>query len=434
MNPRKTAVSLLLRQEADGTYVNLMLDASPPSMAASDRALLTALLYGVTERRLTLDYAIATFTKKPAEALSPHTRALLRLGLYQLYFMDKIPPFAAVAETVELAAHRGEAALLNAVLRRASREAMPLPPRERNLARYLSIAASFPLPTVRFFLSLYGEDEAERLLTAFNAEKKITLRVNDMKTTREGYMTALSERGVCAEATAYAPHGVRIAGKSPVRELYGYGDGLFYVQDEASQIAGEALSAEAGMRILDLCAAPGGKSMYAAIRARDRAEICARDLHESKLSLIADTARRLSLSSVRVEARDARFLSDADLGAYDAVICDVPCSGLGVFGKKPDLRYADIHTRFRELVPLQREILRAAVRAVRPGGVILYSTCTLNPAENGECVRAVLAAHPELSLEPFTVGELVTDGETTLLPHIHGTDGFYMARIRKALL
>ena len=433
MSPRRTAVSLLLRQEADGTYVNLMLDGSL-SMTASDRALLTALLYGVTERRLTLDYAIATFTKKPVEALSPHTRALLRLGLYQLYFMDKIPPFAAVSETVALAAHRGEAALLNAVLRRASREAMPLPPRERNLARYLSIAQSFPLPTVRFFLSLYGEDETDRLLTAFNAEKRLTLRVNDMKTTRESYIAALSERGIRAEATTYAPHGVRIAESCPVRELYGYGEGLFYVQDEASQIACEALSVEAGMRILDLCAAPGGKSVYAAIRARDRAEIFARDLHESKLSLIRDTASRLSLSSVRVEARDARLSSDTDLGAYDAVICDVPCSGLGVFGKKPDLRYADVSERFRELIPLQGEILRTAVRAVRPGGVILYSTCTLNPDENGERVRAVLRENPALSLEPFTVGGLHTDGELTLLPHIHGTDGFYMARIRKALL
>ena len=434
MSVRATAVSLLLRQETDDTYVNLMLDAAPPFLSASDRALLTALLYGVTERRLTLDYVIATMTKKPVDTLSPHTRACLRLGLYQLYFMDKIPSFAAVSETVALAAHRGEAALLNAVLRRASREAMPLPPREKNPARYLSVAYSFPLPTVRFFFSLYGEDETERLLSAFNGEKRLTLRVNDRKITRDEYVAALADAGIEAEATVYAPHGVRIAGSHPVRELYGYEDGLFYVQDEASQIACEALSAIEGMRILDLCAAPGGKSVYAAIRSCDRAEICARDLHESKLSLIKDTARRLSLSSVRVEARDARLLSDTDIAAYDAVICDVPCSGLGVFGKKPDLRYADIHARFRALVPLQGEILEAAIRAVRPGGVILYSTCTLHPVENSERVHAAIEAHPELSLEPFAVGGLTSDGELTLFPHIHGTDGFYMARIRKALL
>ena len=240
--------------------------------------------------------------------------------------------------------------------------------------------------------------------------------------------------GISAEPTAYAPYGVRITGSYPVRDLYGYADGLFYVQDEASQIAGEAFSATAGMRILDLCAAPGGKSMYAALCADDRSEILACDLHKSKLSLIEDTARRLSLSSVRTEARDAREPRAEDREAYDVVICDVPCSGLGVFGKKPDLRYVDIFARFRELLPLQGEIAEAAVSAVRPGGVILYSTCTLNPAENGERVRALLSAHRELSLEPFAVGGISTAGELTLLPHIHGTDGFYMARIRKALL
>ena len=434
MSARKTAVSLLMRQEVDGKYVNLMLDGSAAAMTAGDRALLTALLYGVTERRLTLDYAIAALTKKPAEALAPHTRACLRLGLYQLYFMDKIPSFAAVSETVSLAAHRGEASLLNAVLRRAASEKMPLPPREKSLARYLSVAYSFPLPTVRFFLSLYGEGETEALLSSFNAEKHLTLRINNMRTTRDEYLSVLRSMGVDAEPTVYAPHGVRIAGTLPVRELYGYAEGLFYVQDEASQIAGEALSAEAGMRILDLCAAPGGKSLYSAVRAGDRAEIRARDLHESKLSLIDDTAKRLSVTSIHTEARDARLLSDADASAYDAVICDVPCSGLGVFGKKPDLRYADMDARFRELLPLQGEILEAAVRSVRPGGVILYSTCTLNPAENGERVHALLSSHGELSLLPFRVGDLATDGELTLLPHIHGTDGFYMARIRKAFL
>ena len=430
---RRGALALLLRHEAGDGYANLLADGERLSaMEPRDRALLTALFYGVIERRLSLDYAIGTLAGRSAASLEPHTRAALRLGLYQLLYMS-IPAHAAVDMTVRLGRGAGERALLNGVLRAAAKdpERVSPPPAGRDLVRHLSILFSIPAPTVRYFLGRLGEEETRALLAAFNTRPPLFLRVNTLKTTRLDYLALLTASGIAAEPDPLTAHGLRLPDAPPVATLPGYAEGLFFVQDAASQLAGELLAPCEGETVLDLCACPGGKSFGAALIAHDRARILSRDIHASKLSLITEGARRLGLSSITVEERDASVPDPLLAGRVDRVICDVPCSGLGVIAKKPDLRYRTL-TSVGELTALSARILASGAAALRPGGTMVFSTCTLTAEENEDTVTAFLAAHPEFYLEDFTVGPLSSEGGMlTLWPHRGGTDGFFMAKLRR---
>ena len=428
MNPRAAAVGLLLALEERGGFANLVLSDEALGEAGKDAPFLTALFYGAVERRLTLDYAACALSARSEKDLTPHTRALLHIGLYQIYFM-RIPAHAAVGETVALAKNKGEAAFVNAVLRRAATSSLPLPPEGRR-ARYLSVKESFPLSTVRRFIELYGEAETEALLSAFNAPHPLSLTVNTLRISVEALGERFTEAGLRWERGAYSPLTVKVWGSPPPTALPGFAEGLFFVQDEASAVAALALAPREGDRILDVCAAPGGKSMAAAVLAKGKGEGFAFDLHESKLSLIKENAARLGLS-LRVAALDA-VTGDASLdGTADRVICDVPCSGLGVLGKKADLRYRESGD---DLAPLGYDILCRSARYLKKGGALVYSTCTLLPEENGENVNRFLAEHKDFALEEFAVGEAKSEsGQLTLLPHKHGTDGFFVCRLRRVL-
>ncbi len=428
---RAGALALLLRHETEGGYANLLpSEGRLAEMPERERALLIALFYGTIERRLTLDYLIGVLAGRSAQSLTPHTRAALELGLYQLYFTD-IPPHAAVSETVKLGKSAGERGLLNAVLRAGARGMPPPPPRERDPARHLSVLHSIPAPTVRYFLSRLGEEETGALLTAFNTRPPLFLRVNTLRTSREDFLSLLTERGLCAKKDPLTRYGIRIEDAPPVGAIPGYREGLFFVQDASSQLAGEVLDPRPGDTVLDLCACPGGKSFGAALLASDRARVISRDIHASKLSLIKEGAERLGLSSLTVEERDATLPDPALSGKCQRVICDVPCSGLGVIAKKPDLRYRGLSS-VSELAALSSRILDAAADALAVGGRMVFSTCTLTSEENEEAVRALLARRSDLYTEPFTVGPLTAEeGMLTLWPHKDGTDGFFIANIRR---
>lgn len=428
-NIRLIALRLIENWERDETYLNLAL-ASPMTreLSREERGFLTSLLYGTVERKITLDYLINVAAKR--SEIDPETRNILRLGFYQLFFMDKIPPFAAVSETVSLAREKGKRGFVNGVLRgalRAFSDGLPLPPREKNLARYLGIAYSYPLPLVRHFLTLLGEQGTESLLSVCNSTAPLTVAVNTLKTTREQLLTRLRACGIEAEPTVRSQNGIRIFTPTPISALPGFSEGELYVQDEASQLGAQILSPHAGDTVIDPCACPGGKSLAAAIRMGDSGRVYAFDLHESKLPLITESASRLGISSISVRELDAETPDPALFGMADAVICDVPCSGLGVLAKKPDLRYQPPE-RMASLPSLQASILSATSHYVRAGGRLLYSTCTLNPAENEGVFTSFLAEHPEFRAVPFSVADLSADnGMLTLYPHIHGTDGFFYA-------
>lgn len=426
-NVRRTVLSLLLAEEERDGFANLLLSDAVIARAGEDAARLTALFYGTVERRLTLDYAIGTLASREPSSLTPHTRNLLRLGLYQIYF-SHIPVHAAVDETVSLGEGRGERALVNAVLRRAASTPLPLPPEGRR-ARHMSVKHAFPLSTVRHFVALYGEEETEELLSAFNRVAPLTVTVNLLKTTPEELLALWEKHGIRAERTAYSSRSLRLAQSISPERLPGFAEGYFLVQDEASALCAEALDAREGETVIDVCSAPGGKILSAATAMGGDGRLYAFDLHESKLSLIRASGARLGVLP-DTRAVDATVGEPTLFGCADRVICDVPCSGLGVLGKKPDLRYRE---RSETLAPLGLAILKASTRYLKAGGTLVYSTCTLSPDENEENVRRFLSENESFAPVDFAFGgDLCSrDGMLTLLPHRHGTDGFFIAKLKK---
>lgn len=434
LNVRRIALSLLAEWESGDKYINLLLDSPrTKGVTGQDRQFLTALLYGTVERLVTLDYAIERLTGKRADKLAPNTRRLLRMGLYQLLYMQGVADHAAVSETVSLASHRGERGFVNAVLRQAQRRSDLLAPpeKEAGTANHLSVAYGFPPLLVSHFLSQYGESETEALLAAFNKTAPLCLRVNTEKTDRATLLAALAARGLAAMPTSYSPVGIRLDGSADPTALYGFDDGLFFIQDEASQIAVSAAEIPRGATVIDTCACPGGKSFFASMMVGQEGKVLSLDLHESKLSLIRSSAERLGLSNITVRAHDGRNPDPALCETADVVLCDAPCSGLGVLGKKADLRHRAA-ARTGELPTLQSEILSAAATYVKKGGTLLYTTCTLSHAENEAVATAFVKANPAFVFEDFTVGVLASqDGMLTLMPSLHGCDGFFIAKLRK---
>ena len=434
MNIRQIALSILDEYEAGGKYINLSLAShKADNLTREERAQLTALLYTAVERKLTYDYYISALSGRSQEDINPHTRNILRLGLCQLLDMTSMPDFAAVNETVKLARSKGESAFVNGILRRAARErdSLPMPPEEKNYKRYLSVKYSFPLGIVKHFDALYGRENAEKILEFYNTEKYTDIIVNTTKISVAEYLDMLEKSGVLALEYADFPHSIRIDSSVNPERLPGFSDGLFFVQDRASAVSSVALSPISDGVTVDVCSAPGGKSFAAAILSGDSGRIYSFDLHESKLSLIESGAKRLGLGSISACERDALTPDESLLGKADRVICDVPCSGLGVLGKKPDLRYKDL-AALTSLPPLQLDILTASAGYLKSGGELLYSTCTLNPAENECVVEKFLENNSDFALADFTVGSLNSkDGMLYMIPHIHKTDGFFMAKIIK---
>ncbi len=432
MTMREIALKLLLDYEDSGKYVNLSLNSHlADKLSREERGQLTALLYTTVERKITLDYIIGALAGRSVDRLSVHTLAVLRLGICQLLYMESIPDFAAVNETVKLAKNPGERSLVNGVLRTAVRRRgkLPMPDKAKNAARYYSVAYSLPLATVRHFMNLLGEDESVRLFESFNHEPPLTATVNTLKISVDDFLKNLEKSGYVATRAKFSPISVRISGNINPKNLPGFDEGHFLVQDEASAIAA-SLHTKSRV-IVDVCSAPGGKAMTAAILTGDSVEIHAFDLHSSKLSLIEGSASRLGIASVTVAQRDATTPVPTLLGRADSVICDVPCSGLGVIAKKPDLRYKPIEDIF-ELNALQSRILTCSAEYLRVGGTLVYSTCTLNKAENEDIVRDFLEKNPEFSTVPIDLfGEQGTSGMITLYPHIHETDGFFIAVLKK---
>ncbi len=429
--PRALALSLLLRCEHDRLFSNLVLDTALKRnpLSDADRGFLTALFYGVLERRLTLDHLISCLSDRAPEDLDDEVRVLLRLGLYQLCYMDRVPAHAALYETVELAPKKSRG-FVNALLRRYTREAdtLPFPSKETDRISYLSVTYSYPAPLCERLLAVFGEERTERLLAVLDRTPPLTLRVNTLHTSREALIERLIAFGAEVLPSAHAPHAIRLAGGNPTA-LPGFADGDFFVQDEASQLCVQAIDARPGMTVLDICACPGSKTFGMALNMQNMGKLFAYDLHENKLSLIQKGAERLGITCISTAARDGRVFDPALERQADRVLCDVPCSGFGVLAKKPEIRYKDLS----ELAPLpdiQLAILENASRYVAPGGVLLYSTCTILPEENEHNVTRFLSTHPEFSLVSFEVGDLsAPSGMLTLTPDEHGTDGFFMAKL-----
>ncbi len=436
MNVRQIALELLDRHELEGTYINLALSSSRvKGLEAAERSFLTALLYGTVERKLTYDYYICSLAGRGLDKIDIHTLNILRLGMHQILEMHSLPDFAAVNETVSLGRSKGERSFVNGLLRALIRardaDSLPVPKREKNAARYLSVKHSFPLWICKHFINILGEEAAQRLLISFNSQNYTDITVNTARVTREELAARLGTSDRQVEISTRTAHGIRIHGSVDPTTLDGFDDGLFLVQDEACLISAEALGVREGDRVIDVCACPGGKSFAAAIAAGGSADVLSLDIHQSKLSLISEGAKRLGIDSIRAEIQDATCPRVELFGQFDRVICDVPCSGLGVLGKKSDIRYKS-DEGIGELPALQYDILSKSASYLKSGGALVYSTCTLNPAENEEIIARFLREHPDMQPIDFCAGELSsTGGMLTLMPHVHKTDGFFIARLGK---
>ncbi|MBR4959303.1 MAG: 16S rRNA (cytosine(967)-C(5))-methyltransferase RsmB [Clostridia bacterium] len=427
-SPRSLALSSLLSCEKCGRYTNLEIDSGlrNVSLSPADKGLYTRLVYGVIERRITLDHIIDRYAKTPTADMEPAVRMALRMGVYQLAFMDRIPSHAAVSETVDLVPRRSSG-FVNAILRSFLRDNCKVQwPDESDTEYYLSVKYSFPPEICALYLEDYGRETTEKILAAFNEEPLIGIRVNTLRHTTEEAAVLLGD-----DAEPAAVPGMLTARTLTDAIRKGLEAGDWFVQDPASRLCTLALDAKPGDLVIDTCACPGGKSFSMGLDMAGDGTLYAFDLHENKLSLIRRTAERLGLDSlIHTAKRDARHPEETLLGKADKVLCDAPCSGLGVVAKKPDIRYKELSS-IENLPAIQKDILTGAAAYVKPGGTLVYSTCTLRKAENEEVVNAFLAAHPDFTLTPFAAGGISGSGMLTLLPHLHGTDGFFVAKMTK---
>jgi 16S rRNA (cytosine967-C5)-methyltransferase len=447
IDPRQLAFDVLLRVDQGG-YSDLLLDAalsSAPGLDPRDRGLATELVYGVLRRRGRLDFALARCCSQPLAKLETRVLWLLRLGAYQLLHLERVPNRAAVNETVELARRLGlerVTGLVNGVLRALDRgvAAIPWPALADHPLGHLQHTLSLPAWLAQRWLSECGAEEAAALAAALQEPAPFTMRANTLRTSRETLLAALAEAGHEAQPTGYAPDGIVVTRRGPA-PLPGGSDGWFQVQDEASQLIPLLLAPQAGERILDGCAAPGGKTTELAALTGNGARIIALDLHPQRIDLIRAGAERLGCSGIESRAWDLRRTPDfIPVESLDKVLLDAPCSGLGVLRRNPETRWRRTAAEVQELAQLQRELLTSVAPLVRPGGVLLYSLCTTTPEETVGVVDTFLAAHPDFAREdardflPPHCAELVdTTGALRTLPHRHGgMDAFFAVRLRRA--
>ena len=435
---RDTALKVLIACRTHGAWADAALKAqlARDQLSPQDAALCSRMVYGVTQNRLLLDFYLAAYCSQKPDHLQPPLLDILRLGAYQILFLDKVPDRAAVSEAVELAKRsgRGQAAgLVNAVLRKLSqnKNALPSIP-DRDEVKFLSIRYSHPKWLVKRLLELLGRGETEAFLAADNTAAPLTVQVNPLKTTQEKLTAELEALGVRVTPHVWVPGCLELSGTGDLTALEPFRVGHFLVQDGAAALAARAAAVTPGQRVLDVCAAPGGKSFGAAFAMEDRGEILACDLHENKLKRIQDGAQRLGLTSIRTAAADGREFRPEWEAAFDTVLVDAPCSGLGIIRKKPDTRYKKADDLFT-LPVVQQAILDNACRYVKPGGVLVYSTCTILPEENQQVTDAFLAQHRDFSREDLPLLDQAgqADGQVTLWPHRHDTDGFYICRMRR---
>lgn len=421
-NSRRVAAQALMRVEKDGAYSNIVLNEmlKTEGLTGNDASFVSALFYGVLERKLTLDFYIRRLSSQPLSKIPPLTRQVLRCGLYQTVYMDKIPDSATVNESVNIIKHSKEsrsAGYVNALLRRALRELPDLP--NGYSAEDLSVICSCDVSLARALIKDYGEKTAKIILSESLKPSAVTVRVNTMKTDACQLAKCFENEGITVLKTQLE-NALSLSGCGSVERNKYFKDGFFHVQDISSQLCAETLGATDGDRVLDMCAAPGGKTFTIAEDMKNKGRVTACDLYPQRVKLISDGARRLGLDCIETAVSDATVLNRDFLNAFDRVLCDVPCSGSGIICRKPDIKYKDFSDN-RELFEIQRKILSNGFEYLKPGGRLVYSTCSILKAENETAVESFCGERENAKIINLH----------TFLPHIEKTDGFFTAVIEK---
>ena len=437
---RQAAFDALLKVEESASYSNLTLDhiLSESSLSDRDKGFASRLFYGVLEKKLLLDYNIAVLSFRSPEKLEDPVRVILRMGLYQLWCLKSVPAPAAVNESVELCKANGcnnACSLVNGLLRAASRQKEPrLPEKRKSKNKYYSVKYSCPEPIIKLWRQSYGDENTLGQLEALEGRPPLCIRVNTLKTTAQELNQALENEGTGAEVSQYDGNCLILSDTGAVEALPGFREGLFHVQDMASQLCCRILSPKQGQTLLDVCSAPGGKSFTCAELMENKGRIVSCDLYSSRLRLVRSGADRLSVDIIDTVEADASEL-ELDIKA-DRVLCDVPCSGLGIIRRKPELRYKK-ELGLEDLPQLQYRILCRAASFLKSGGLLVYSTCTLHPAENSGVIRRFLSEHEDFCEEAIVLPDGIRRGiderknELTLFSHLCGTDGFFISLVRR---
>ena len=435
MGARETALNALIACRKNGAWPNAALKdyLQRDRLDSRDAALATRLVYGVLQNRDKLSFYLKQFLTGKLSGLHPVVKDILHLGLYQISELDRVPDSAAVNEAVELAKkycpkQKNAPALVNAVLRKAASTRGSWVEPVSYAERY-----SHPEELITLLKKSLPKGKLEPMLIADNTAPQTVVQVNLLKTTTEKLVELLENQGIGWEKHPWMESCLILSGVGNLERLDAFREGLFYVQDPASRLSVQCAQLQKGWHVLDCCAAPGGKSFASALAMEGTGSILSCDIYPHKAELIAKGAHRLGFENITVQCRDAALENPQWLGQFDAVIADVPCSGLGIIRKKPDIRYKNL-AELEGLPPLQRAILENQAKYVRPGGVLLYSTCTVLPRENQEVVNAFLADHPEFCTEPLDLPEVFPRNDTgmlTLIPGEYDTDGFFICRLRR---
>ncbi len=436
MNGREAALQVLTACRKLDAWSDGSLKAAVKGLDRREAAFATRLTYTVLQNRALLDHYLSAYCTQSFDKLEPFVRDVLRLGACQILFMDRVPDSAAVSEAVDMVKrHKRQraAGFVNAVLRKISQNKTSLPPipAKDEISR-LAILYSHPTWLVARLAEILGMEQAEAFLRLDNEAVPMTIQRNPLKCTRDELLLELEKSGITAAQHPWLPDCWEVSGTGDLEQLPAFMNGWFQVQDAAAKAAALAGGAKPGDTVLDVCAAPGGKTFACAMSMDNRGSITSCDIHAHKLELIERSAERLGITCIETMLADGRTNQAEWNEQFDLVVCDVPCSGLGIIRKKPDIRYKDPKV-LSGLPEVQHAILENACRYVKSGGTLLYSTCTILPEENENIVDAFLASHSEFYKESFRLadGQEEPDGALTLWPQRHGTDGFYLCRMRK---
>ncbi|WP_316607334.1 16S rRNA (cytosine(967)-C(5))-methyltransferase RsmB [uncultured Ruminococcus sp.] len=437
---RMTAYNVLYRVLHEDAYSAIAINHAvrEEKLSGVDVSFLSALVYGVLERKLTLEHIIRQYSSLRIRKIEKKTLIVLYLGVYQLIYMDKVPDSAAVNESVKLCKKLRlykSSGFVNAVLRNLVRadKHYTLPDKSQTL-KYLSVVYSCPEAIVQELIDDYGAEDTETILNGFIGRPPVTIRVNTLKTDKPTLVRRLKEQGIGVEEIPFLKDSLKLSNTGSLDKIPQFKAGHFYVEDAASQLCAEMLGAKPGDHIADVCAAPGGKSFYLALSMFDEGKVYSYDVHEHKLNLIRDSAKRLGIDMIEPAIRDAS--TDSDLPDCDRILCDVPCSGLGILRRKPEIRYKT-DTNIDILTKLQYSILCMSAKHLSTDGVLVYSTCTLRRAENQQIVHRFLEEHPDFVPEPLKLPRGIErripeeDHCLTLLPGVYDTDGFFIAKLRR---
>jgi 16S rRNA (cytosine967-C5)-methyltransferase len=441
-NVREAALEILISIEKNQAYSNLLLNKviEKHSFSRKDAGLLTEIVYGTIQRRDTLDFYLKPFIKKQNK-LQQWVSILLRLSVYQMIYLDRVPVHAVIYEAVEIGkkrGHKGIASMVNGVLRTIQREGVPKLEDIKDPIERLALETSHPLWLVKRWVSQYGYEETKKMCKINLQPPEQTARTNSNRLSRDTLMERLKSEGFQVEKGTVSPYAVKSL-KGNLAHSQAFAEGLLTIQDESSMLVADALGVEEGNKVLDCCAAPGGKTTHIAELLHNTGMVVSLDLHEHKVRLIQEQVERLSLSNVTTKVMDSRNVHlHFQEESFEKILVDAPCSGFGVIRRKPDIKYAKNEDDITNLANIQLSILNAAAPLLKKGGTLVYSTCTIDKEENEDVVNAFLQSHPDFTRDitliermPEPVKLFVQNGQVQILPHYFGSDGFYIASLRK---